>query len=479
MTIKALDNYFFSETSWDKDTCHKLVTNTLDGLDDGELYLQLSNSEAIVFDDNKVSNANFNIAKGFGFRGVKGDVASFAHSSEFSESALKQASEVVKSIKHYSNPVNLPLVTHARKNHKLYDNVDPIGEFSFEYKINIAKEIDDYIRSKNPYVRQVTVRISGGWSNIGIIKPNGYELYDFRPVSQLNISITLAKDGKLESAGEGQGARSLYRDLFDKKNWQSMADRALELATIKLDAAPAPAGEFMVILGPGDPGILLHEAVGHGIEGDFNRKKTSAFSKLLGKQVASKGVTVVDDGTIPYSRGSLNFDDEGTLTKRNILIEDGILVNYMQDRMNARLMKMEPTGNGRRESYASLPMPRMTNTFMLPGDATHEEIISSVNQAIYFPKFTGGQVDITSGRFVFEAPVAYLIEKGKLTTPIKGATLIGNGPDVMNKIKAVGNNLKIEGNGMCGKNGQSVPVGVGQPSLLIEKMTVGGTKVNN
>jgi len=477
MIFKTTDEYFFNGSSWTKDGCQKLVTKILDRFDDGELYLQESHSEAIIFDDGQVSNANFNISKGFGLRGVLGEVASFAHATDFSEKALIKAGEVVQSIKNFAQPVHIKL-SNQNKKHDLYKAVDPIAEIAFQDKINLAKTIDEYVRSKNSLVRQVSIRIAGGWSAINILKSMNEEHSDIRPITQLSISVTLVKDGKLESGSEGAGARKGYHDLFILENWQAMADSALEMAMIKLSAESSPAGEFMVVLGSGDPGILLHEAVGHGLEGDFNRKKTSAFSDLMGKRVASKGVTIIDDGTIPNLRGSLNFDDEGTPTARNILIEDGILVGYMQDRMNARLMNMQPTGNGRRENYSCQPMPRMTNTFMLAGNSSQADMIQSVKKGIYFPKFNSGQVDITSGKFVFESGIAYLIEDGKITTPVKGASLIGNGPEVMKNIKAIGNDLSLDkGVGMCGKNGQSVAVGLGQPSLLVEKITVGGTQI--
>ena len=476
MTLIPEENYFF-KNNWTKDNCQKIINTTLEGFDDGELYLQDSQSEMLVFDDQRVSNASFSVSKGFGFRGVLGEVASFAHATDFSEEALKKAGEVVKSIKHFAQPVNIALDSSSRK-HDLYQNVNPIKEVSFEAKINLAKEIDDYIRSKNSHVKQVSIRISGALTAIQILKALEEDHFDFRPMTTLSISVTLSKDGKLESGGDGAGARKAYHDLFITNRWKSMADNALEMAMTKLEAKPAPAGEFTVVLGAGDPGVLLHEAVGHGLEGDFNRKGTSAFSGLIGKQVASKGVSVIDDGTIENSRGSLNFDDEGTATQRTSLIEDGILVGYMQDRMNARLMNMKPTGNGRRESYAHQPMPRMTNTIMLPGNASQEDLIKSAKNGIYFPKFNGGQVDITSGKFVFESAIAYLIEDGKITTPIKGASLIGNGPEVMKNITAIGNDLAMDkGTGVCGKDGQSVAVGMGQPSLLIDKITIGGTKI--
>lgn len=471
------DNYFFKSTDLSLDSCSKYVSKILDGFDDGELFLQESNSESLVFDDQKVHNASFSISRGFGLRSVLEDIAAYAYSTNFSEKELLKAGDVVKSIKHFGKPVHVALET-AKNKHQLYQNINPIEEFSFQEKVAIAQAIDDYIRSKNEYVKQVTIRILGGWSKIQIIKANDQFYDDVRPMAQLSISVTLAKDGKMESAGEGRGARSGYQDLFIAKNWQGLADNILETAMIKLRAEDSPAGEYTVVLGAGDPGILLHEAVGHGLEGDFNRKKTSTFSGMIGKQVAAKGVTVIDDGTIPNSRGSLNFDDEGTPTARNVLIEDGILVGYMQDRMNARLMNMKPTGNARRQSYSHQPMPRMTNTFMLAGNATQADMIKSIKKGVYLPKFSSGQVDITSGKFVFEAALAYIIEDGKVTTPIKGASLIGNGPDVMKKIRAIGDDFKLDsGTGMCGKEGQSVPVGLGQPSLLIDKITIGGTKL--
>lgn len=475
MVSVMVDSCFFNQQN--KDFYQNIVTSTLEGFDDGELYLQESHSEMVLFDDKRVSNASFNISKGFGFRGVIGELSSYAHSSDFSEASLKKAAEVVKSIKNFASPIHIKLPSIISK-HDLYKQINPINEYEFQEKINLAKEIDEYIRSKNSFVVQVTVRVSGGFSKIKILKVSNEEYQDIRPMTQLVISVVLKKDGKLERGSESAGARRSYANFFDPEIWKQMADNALNMAMINLEAKNAPAGEFTVVLGSGDPGILLHEAVGHGLEGDFNRKKTSAFSDLIGKQVAAKGVTVVDDGTINEKRGSLNIDDEGTPTQRNVLIEDGILVGYLQDRMNARLMNMKPTGNGRRESYECQPMPRMTNTFMLAGDAKQEEMVASVKNGIFFPKFNSGQVDITSGNFVFESANAYLIENGKITSPIKGATLIGNGPAVMKKIVAIGDDLELDkGSGVCGKNGQSVPVGTGQPSLLIDKITVGGTQV--
>lgn len=472
---KLTTSYFFSNgNGLDFEQCKKICDQTLSGFDDGELYLQESQSEILVLDDQKISNANSNLVKGFGFRGVIGDVSSFAHSNNLTIEELTKASEVVKSIKNYTKPLNVNFaLPNVQRN--LYPKV--INYYPLEDKIKLLQEIDHYVRSLSSLVKQVSVRIAVGSSIIQIISPFLANIcQDLRPICQISISVTVGKDGKLESAGEGIGTREDFFSLLNK--WQDIAKEAVDRALIKLEADYAPAGELTVVLGNGDPGVLLHEAVGHGLEGDFNRMKTSTYSNMIGQKVAAKGVTVIDDGTIKNSRGSLNFDDEGTPTQKNTLIEDGVLVGYMQDRMNSRLMGMQPTGNARRENFASLPMPRMTNTYMLSGDATQEEMIKSVDYGIFFPKFSGGQVDITSGNFTFEAAIAYLIEKGKLTAPLKGACLIGNGPEVMKKITAIGNDLKLDqGTGMCGKNGQSVPVGLGQPSLLIDKITVGGKKV--
>lgn len=477
--MPALTNerVFFAKDSFDKELCHQVLDQTLNGFDDGELYLQESYSESIIFDDQQVKNANYNIAKGFGFRGVIGEVSSYAYASDLTKESLLKSAEVVQSIKNYAQPLNINL-DEKGNSHQLYQPINPTEEIEFLQKIELVRKIDDYIRSNNPYVRQASIVLAAASSIISILKCEKKEFSDIRPMTQLIISVTLMKDGRLESASETISARMSYNLLFNEQKWKEMADKALDTAMIKLSAEHTPAGEYAVVLGSGNPGILLHEAVGHGLEADFNRKKTSAFSGLIGKQVAAKGVTVIDDGTIPHKRGSLNFDDEGTPTNRNILIEDGILVGYMQDRMNARLMNMNPTGNGRRESYAHQPMPRMTNTYMLAGKSQKEDMIKSINKGIYFPQFTGGQVDITSGKFVFESGLAYLIEKGKITKPLKGATLIGSGPEVMKKISAIGDDFQINDNGgNCGKSGQTVPVGIGQPSLLIDAITIGGTKI--
>jgi len=340
---------------------------------------------------------------------------------------------------------------------------------------SLAK-IDAYVRDKDPRVKQVSASLLGNWQAVEIIRPGGHVASDVRPLVRINVSVVAGEGDRMESGSNGAGGRALYDQWVTAENWQRIADEALRQAIVNLDSVPAPAGEMTVVLGPGWPGVLLHEAVGHGLEGDFNRKKTSAFSGLMGEQVAAKGVTIVDDGTLDSRRGSLTIDDEGTPTGRTVLIEDGILKGYMQDRMNARLMGVDPTGNGRRESYACKPIPRMTNTYMLAGDKDPAEILASVKNGLYAVNFGGGQVDITSGKFVFSCTEAYKIENGKVTAPVKGATLIGNGPEAMKKVSMIGNDLELDtGIGTCGKDGQGVPVGIGQPTLRMEELTVGGT----
>ena len=343
--------------------------------------------------------------------------------------------------------------------------------------MNLLQEIDAYARAADPRVKQVSASIAGSWQAVQIIRPDGYRAADIRPLVRLNVSVVVEQNDRMESGSSGTGGRIMFDRYLDPAIWRAEVDEALRLALLNLDSVAAPAGEMEIVLGSGWPGVMLHEAVGHGLEGDFNRKGTSIFSGKVGEQVAAKGVTVIDDGTIADRRGSLTIDDEGTKSGHNVLIEDGILRGYMQDRQNARLMGVDPTGNGRRESYAHLPMPRMTNTYMASGDMAPEEIVSSMKKGIYAVNFGGGQVDITSGKFVFAASEAYLVESGKIGAPVKGATLIGNGPDAMSKITMVGNDSKLDaGVGTCGKAGQSVPVGVGQPTLKIGGITVGGTE---
>jgi TldD protein len=409
-------------------------------------------------------------------RGIIADADSYAYSSILTIDELLNAANIVRSLGSNANNKIALHTTSPKITTPLYATDNPVLEGSFASKIALLSEIDQYIRAKSQLIKQVSCSLSGEWQAICIINKDGNISHDIRPLVRLSISVVVEKNGRIEAGSYGTGGRQSY--LNYTKNWQNHADEALRQALVNLESIPTPAAEMTVVLGSGWPGVLLHEAVGHGLEGDFNRKGTSAFSKLIGKQVASKGVTVIDDGTIANRRGSLNIDDEGTPTAKNILIEDGILQGYMQDKQNAKLMNVKPTGNGRRENFACTPMPRMTNTFMLAGKDKPSDIISSVKNGLYAVNFGGGQVDITSGKFVFSTSEAYLIENGKITQPVKGATLIGNGPDALTKITAIGNDLQLDaGVGTCGKAGQSVPVGVGQPTLCISNMTVGGTKI--
>ncbi|GHC71483.1 metalloprotease TldD [Limoniibacter endophyticus] len=458
-----------------EESIRKLVADTVHGCDDGELYLQQSQNESLLFDDGKLKTANFATDRGFGLRSVIGETSGYAHSGELTKAALARASEAVSTVKtgREGKPAEGPRPTNQR----LYDDVNPIDAPDFAAKAKLLTEIDAHLRARDARVRQVTVSMAASWSHIEILRADGQHLTDVRPLVRLNVSVVVGDGDHQETGSAGAGGRKGFGEFLADGKWQETAEEALRQALVNLAAAPAPAGTFDVVLGSGWPGVMLHEAVGHGLEGDFNRKKTSAFAGLLGQQVAAKGVTVVDDGTISERRGSLSIDDEGTPTNRNVLIEDGKLVAYMQDRQNARLMGMDATGNGRRESYAHRPMPRMTNTFMTAGEHTPEEIISSVKNGIYSVSFGGGQVDITSGKFVFGCTEAYLIEDGKVTRPIKGAMLIGNGPDAMKRITMIGNDSALDtGIGMCGKAGQWVPVGVGQPHLRMNAVTVGGTQ---
>ena len=477
-SLPVLDDLFFNRTSMDEKRVQAVLEKTLSGMDDGELFLEYSQSESFSFDDGRLKNANFNTTGGFGLRAILGEATGYAHASELSEAAIKRASNTVSAIRSgHTGNTNVSTLS-SRMAPALYTDHNPLHEVPFETKVALLAEIDSYLRAKSPYVKQVSISLLGEWQAVTILHANGNKSGDIRPLVRLNIAVVAEKDGRMESGSYGAGGRKSYRHYISKENWQNQADEALRQALVNLDSRPAPAGEMQVVLGPGWPGILLHEAVGHGLEGDFNRKGSSAFAGLLGERVAAKGVTVVDDGTIADRRGSLTLDDEGTPTERTVLIEDGILKGYIQDKLNARLMGVAATGNGRRESFASIPLPRMTNTYMLGGNRAPEDIIGSVKKGIYAANFSGGQVDITSGKFVFSASEAYMIENGKITHPVKGATLIGNGPDVLTKVTAIGNDMALDtGIGTCGKAGQSVPVGVGQPTLLIDKLTVGGTEI--
>lgn len=476
--MNAFDELFFSRTGMDKPRVERLVTDTLAGVDDGELFLEYVQSESLNFDDGKLRSANFNTSQGFGLRSVLGEASAYAHASELSEAAIIRAVDTAKAVHYGQSPVHAVIAPPFGTNTRLYGEINPLKEVVFETKVALLQEVDAYVRAKNPKVKQVSVSLSGQWQMVQIMKPEGQSAGDIRPLVRLNVNVIVEENGRMESGSAGAGGRVGYAEYISTAHWQGLADEALRQALVNLQSVPAPAGEMQVVLGAGWCGVLLHEAVGHGLEGDFNRKGTSAFSGLMGKQVAAKGVTVVDDGTLPDRRGSISIDDEGTPSSRNVLIEDGILTGYIQDRLNARLMGMRATGNGRRESFSAQPMPRMTNTFMLSGTDKPDDIIASVKRGVYAAHLGGGQVDITSGKFVFSASEAYLIENGKVTTPIKGATLIGNGPDCLTKVRAIGNDSKLDdGIGTCGKSGQSVPVGVGQPTMLIDGLTVGGTSV--
>jgi TldD protein len=468
------EDLFFQRAGLDRDATNALVADALTGADDGELFLEYRQSESISLDDGKIKSANFDTSMGFGLRAVSGEATGFAHASEFSEGALKRAADTVKAVR--SGRGGEAAVGPSGTNIQLYTDANPISLIPFETKVALLQKIDAYARAKDPTVVQVMTSIFGSWQAVRIIRADGQFASDVRPMVRLNVSIMTERDGRRETGSHGMGGRVTYDGLIEESAWKGAVDEALRQSLLNLDSIPAPAGDLTVVLGPGWPGVLLHEAIGHGLEGDFNRKGTSAFSGRIGERVASKGVTVVDDGTLPDRRGSISIDDEGTASSRSVLIEDGILKGYIFDRLNARLMGVRPTGNGRRQSYGSQPMPRMTNTFMLNGDKDPGEILASVKNGIYAVNFGGGQVDITSGKFVFSATEAYLIEDGKLGPAVKGATLIGNGPDVLTRVSMIGNDLALDdGVGTCGKDGQSVPVGVGQPTLRIDGLTVGGT----
>ena len=460
----------------DISTASRIVSDTLQKCDDGELFLENSKSESIILDDNKIKSSSYKSDLGYGLRAITGDVVAYSHSSDLSKKSLNESSKNLKStLSSSSGTYNFEI---NKTNKKYYSEQDPIDAKNFKTKIEILNQVNEYIRKKNSSVRQVTATLLGEHRAIEILR-NGGELFsDDRPLVRFNVSVMLEKNGRKESAVYGIGGRQNYDSYLNEKNWQSVCDEALRIADVNLNSKPAPAGEMQVVLGPGWPAILIHEAIGHGLEGDFNRKKTSAFHNLVGQKVASKGVTIIEDGTLENKRGSLTIDDEGTPTEKTVLIENGILKNFMQDRMNARLMNTRSTGNGRRESYKHIVMPRMRNTIMLDGSYSQEEMIKSVKKGIFAVSFGGGQVDITSGKFVFNCTEAYEIINGKVGSPIKGATLIGDGPSALKEVSMVGNDMMLDpGIGTCGKAGQGVPVGVGQPSLLINKMTVGGTQL--
>lgn len=470
MTASLIQQFDISEAR-----LKEIVTDAIHGADDGELFIEASQSESLVFDNGRLKTANYNTGQGFGLRTVAGEATGFAHASELSEGALLRASDAVSAVKHgYAGTLS---PAPARTNEHRYGDANPLVAPDFGAKAKLLQDIDAWVRDRDPRVRQVTASLAASWQHVEIVRGDGQIVRDIRPMVRMNVSVVAGEGDRQESGTYGMGGRKSFEEFVAEDSWQFAASEALRQALVNLEAIPAPAGTFDIVLSSGWPGVMLHEAVGHGLEGDFNRKKQSAFAGLMGQQVAAKGVTVVDDGTISERRGSITVDDEGTPSARNVLIEDGKLVGYMQDRLNARLMGVASTGNGRRESHNHQPMPRMTNTFMLGGDNTPEEIIASVKHGVYAVSFGGGQVDITSGKFVFGCTEAYMIENGKVTQPIKGAMLIGNGPDAMHRVSMIGNDVKLDtGIGNCGKSGQWVPVGVGQPHLRMDQITIGGTR---
>ncbi len=472
--ILETDELFFTRSDFSRARAESVLEETLAGADDGELFLEHVQSESLAFDDGNLKSASRNTSQGFGLRAVFGEAVGLAHASELSPEALRRAADSVSAVRAgYSGVMD---AAPPNTNRAMYMGDNPLAGTPFDRKVDLMAEIDSYARGKDPRVKQVMISLAGQWQAVCILKQNGAAFADIRPLVRLNVSVVVEKDGRMETGSFGSGGRVAYDQYLAAGSWRSAVDEALRQAIVNLDSIPAPAGGMTVVLGPGWPGILLHEAIGHGLEGDFNRKGTSAFAGLMGQRIASPGVTVVDDGTLMDRRGSLTVDDEGTPSRRTVLIEDGILTGLIQDRMNARLMGASSTGNGRRESFAHCPLPRMTNTFMVAGDRDPREIMASVKNGLYAVAFGGGQVDITSGKFVFTCTEAYRIEDGKVGAPVKGATLIGNGPDVLKQVSMVGNDLKLDhGIGTCGKDGQSVPVGVGQPTLKIDNLTVGGT----
>jgi len=472
--LDTTDRLFFRDL--DRGAAERILSGALAGAEDGELFLEYVESEAISLDDGRIRSASFDATRGFGLRAVQGEAAGFAHGGEISEAALQRAADTVRAVAagHSGKLAVGPRATNAR----LYDDANPLAAMAFPAKTALLAEIDAYARGRDSRVTQVMASLSGEWQAVQVLRPDGQRVADLRPLVRLNVTVVVEANGRRESGSHGMGGRFAYERIVSETSWKAAVDEALRQAVLNLESIPAPAGEMEVVLGPGWPGILLHEAIGHGLEGDFNRKQTSAFAGLLGQRIAAPGVTVVDDGTIPDRRGSLTVDDEGTPSGRTVLIEDGILTGFLQDRQNARLMGVAPTGNGRRQSHAHAPMPRMTNTVMLGGDKDPEEILRSVKRGIWGVNFGGGQVDITSGKFVFSMSEAYLVEDGKVGAPVKGAMLIGNGPEALTRVTMIGNDMALDpGIGTCGKQGQGVPVGVGQPTLKMTGLTIGGTAV--
>ncbi|MCA0938921.1 metalloprotease TldD [Yangia mangrovi] len=461
------------ETALDLDRTLGQLRNAVAGADDGELFLERRRGEALVLDDGRIRTASYDASEGFGLRAVRGEVAGYAHSTEISEQAIARAVETARLAVGDGGGVLAP--PPAGTNRKLYTDADPIAGHSFSVKLETLREIDAFARDLDARVVQVTATIAASCQEVAILRPEGGLVSDVRPMTRVTVSVIVEENGRREQGAASGGGRYLLDGLLEPSSWQAQAREALRVALVNLNAEDAPAGVMDIVLGPGWPGILLHEAVGHGLEGDFNRKGSSAFAGLMGQRVAAPGVTVVDDGTMPDRRGSITVDDEGTPSARNVLIEDGILVGYMQDRQNARLMGVAATGNGRRESYAHAPMPRMTNTIMEGGAADPADIVADLKDGIWAVGFGGGQVDITNGKFVFSCTEAYRVKNGKVGAPVKGATLIGDGATALQHVRALGNDMALDpGMGNCGKQGQWVPVGVGQPTVMIGGLTVGG-----
>ncbi len=479
--MSNVEQMLLADSQLDREVLAKtLATIFQHKIDFADLYFQASRNESWMLEDGIIKEGSYNIERGVGVRAISGEKTGFAYSDDINELALLHAAEAARGIVSRGQSGKIQAFKRT-KAINIYQSSDPLASLSQEQKITLMHEVEAHARSLDKRVSQVIVSLSGVYETILVAASDGTFATDIRPLVRLNCSVLVEEQGKRERGSAGGGARTDYSYFFEIENnkarYFSYAEEAVRQALINLQAIEAPAGMYPVVLGSGWPGVLLHEAVGHGLEGDFNRKGSSAFSGKIGQQVASELCTIVDDGTLANRRGSLSIDDEGTPSQYNVLIEKGILKGYMQDKHNAALMNAKPTGNGRRESYAHLPMPRMTNTYMLAGESTPEDIIKSVKKGIYAPNFAGGQVDITSGKFVFTTAEAYLIEEGKVTSPVKGATLIGSGPEAMQKVSMVGNDLALDaGVGVCGKDGQSVPVGFGQPTLKIDEMTIGGTQ---
>lgn len=451
------------------------LRSALSGAEDGELFLERRRSEALVYDDNRLKTASYDAAEGFGLRAVSGEAVGYAHSTNISEKALRRAVDTVRLA--VADDGGVAADAPQATNTKLYTDEDPISGVAFGVKVDTLREIDAFLRGLDARVVQASATLAASHQEVVILRADGQIATDQRPMTRLNVSLIVEENGRRESGSAGGGGRYILPGgVMEPADWEAKAREALRIALVNLEAEPAPAGVMDVVLGPGWPGILLHEAIGHGLEGDFNRKGSSAFAGLMGQQIAAPGVTVLDDGTIPNRRGSISIDDEGTASGKTTLIEDGVLVGYMQDRQNARLMGTHSTGNGRRESFAHVPMPRMTNTYMLGGTISRDDILADLKDGIYAVGFGGGQVDITNGKFVFSCTEAYRVRNGVVGAPVKGATLIGDGATALKQIRAIGNDMALDpGMGNCGKQGQWVPVGVGQPSLMIGGLTVGGS----